>query len=293
MAASEALTEYLEQRGLSLDTAYLREALRTLAQVLMEAQVSQIVEAAPYERVDSRRAYRNGYRASLWTTPVGDISLQIPKLRKGSYYPTFLGSEQVLLRLVREAYVLHEIGFAQLQEALDKLAMPALDAHNLADIAERLNDTVYNALRRVLTTDYPYLMLDVIELGRGQQLLLALGIQASGEIGLLGHELARHMDDACWRALLRHLRARGLDALDTVISRDYPGVRTAIKSTYADAVWQHHQNFMLNREADEILVDAVSRLVVGMQSDNGQSPQMLFSRAQFEDETSWSIFAVA
>jgi len=52
---------------------------------------------------------RNGYRARLLTTQVGDIDLQIPKLRSGSFLPSILEPrrrvDQALYAVVMEAYI--------------------------------------------------------------------------------------------------------------------------------------------------------------------------------------------
>jgi putative transposase len=53
--------------------------------------------------------HRNGYRGREWQTRAGTVELQIPKLRRGSYFPSFLEprrrSEQALLSVVQQAYV--------------------------------------------------------------------------------------------------------------------------------------------------------------------------------------------
>ena len=52
---------------------------------------------------------RNGYRSRPWATRAGELELAIPKLRRGSYFPSFLEprrrSEQALVSVVQEAYV--------------------------------------------------------------------------------------------------------------------------------------------------------------------------------------------
>ena len=62
-------------------------------------------ERAPEERL----THRNGYRARTWATRAGEIELAIPKMRRGSYFPSFLEprrrSEQALVSVVQEAYV--------------------------------------------------------------------------------------------------------------------------------------------------------------------------------------------
>ena len=80
----------------------LREALELLVRELMEAEVSELVGAELGERrPEDRATHRNGYRARRWDTRAGEIELQIPKLRQGSYFPGFLKprkrSEQALV----------------------------------------------------------------------------------------------------------------------------------------------------------------------------------------------------
>jgi hypothetical protein len=53
----------------------------------MDAEVTQLVGAGPYERSDTRLTQRNGYREREWDTRVGTMELQIPKLRQGTYFP--------------------------------------------------------------------------------------------------------------------------------------------------------------------------------------------------------------
>jgi transposase-like protein len=87
----------------------LRQAVCWLAEQLMEAEVSQAAGAGYGERSGDRVARRNGYRQRAWDTRVGSIELAIPKLRQGSYFPSFLEprrrSEQALVAVVQEAYV--------------------------------------------------------------------------------------------------------------------------------------------------------------------------------------------
>ena len=105
MALLELLRKYQDDPGLDA----LREGLRWLAQQLIELEVSEVIGAQRYERSETRRTYRNGYRPRRWDTRVGTVELQIPKLRQGSYFPSLLEprrrAERALLAVVQEAYV--------------------------------------------------------------------------------------------------------------------------------------------------------------------------------------------
>ena len=71
--------------------ALIPEIVRRGFRDLPEAEVSALTGAQLHERCpDERSTHRNGYRQRLLTTQVGDISLAIPKLRQGSFFPDWL-----------------------------------------------------------------------------------------------------------------------------------------------------------------------------------------------------------
>ena len=65
----------------------------------------------PARRAQPRIARRiaTAIGARRWDTRAGEIELQIPKIRQGSYFPSFLQprkrSEQALVSVVQQAYV--------------------------------------------------------------------------------------------------------------------------------------------------------------------------------------------
>ena len=72
----------------------LREIVRWTIQELMEAEVAGQIGAGRYERSLERSTHRNGYRPRTWDTRVGSLELQIPKLRQGSYFPSWLAARR-------------------------------------------------------------------------------------------------------------------------------------------------------------------------------------------------------
>jgi len=67
----------------------LRETLAWFVGELMEVEVASQIGAGLNERSPDRITHRNGYRERAWQTRAGEITLAIPRLRSGSYFPSF------------------------------------------------------------------------------------------------------------------------------------------------------------------------------------------------------------
>ena len=81
------LLELVEREA---DGDLVREMLAFAAERIMEMEVEGCTGAAKGARTPMRETQRNGYRERDWDTRAGRIELAIPKLRKGSYFPSFL-----------------------------------------------------------------------------------------------------------------------------------------------------------------------------------------------------------
>ena len=97
-----ALIDLIEKQA---DTDLVREMLAFAADRIMELEVELRTGAAKGTRSPLREVQRNGYRERDWDTRAGRIALEIPKLRKGSYLPSFLEprrtAEKALVAVIR------------------------------------------------------------------------------------------------------------------------------------------------------------------------------------------------
>src|SRR5213080_5576563 len=129
----------------------------------MEAEVSELVGAARGERApEERLTHRNGYRARPWATRAGEIELAIPKLRSGSYFPSFLEprrrSEQALVSVVQQAYVCG-VSTRRVDQLVESLGL-RISRSEVSRIAGLLDEQVQAFRERPLEGRYPYLFVD-------------------------------------------------------------------------------------------------------------------------------------
>ena len=159
MTAEQVVSYLLEEDGLD----FLRESLTWVVQQLMEAEVSELVGAGRGERApEERLTHRNGYRARSWSTRAGEIELAIPKIRRGSYFPSFLEprrrSEQALVSVVQEAYVAG-VSTRKVDQVVESLGL-RISKSEVSRICAGLDEQVDAFRNRPLEGRYPYLWLD-------------------------------------------------------------------------------------------------------------------------------------
>ena len=233
MTAEQVVGYLLEGEGLD----FLRESLCWVVQQMMEAEVSELVGASRGERSEERLTHRNGYRARSWSTRAGELELAIPKIRRGSYFPSFLEprkrSEQALVSVVQEAYVAG-VSTRKVDQVVESLG-PRISKSEVSRICQGLDEQVEAFRNRPLEGRYPYLWLDakvekVRDGGRVVRkcLVLAYGVHESGYREVIALDVGEAETEAFWRSFLRSLVERGLTGVQLVVSDAHAGLKKAI-----------------------------------------------------------------
>jgi len=246
---SMAFLDALRKAGIDGDVDFLRESVQIMAEALMEMEVAEKTGAERYQRSEGRTNSRNGYRPTRpWNTRVGQIPLRIPKLRRGSYFPSLLEprrlAEQALVSVVQEAYV-HGVSTRKVDDLVKAMGLDGIDKSTVSRLCKELDGQVERFRQRPLGANYPYMWLDatylkVRENGRvqGMALVVAIGVKETGEREVLGVDLGPAEDATFWLGFLRSLVARGLRGLQLVISDAHEGLKQAIGAALGGASWQ-------------------------------------------------------
>jgi putative transposase len=200
----------------------VREAVRLVCQELIEAEATAHIGAGLYERSETRSTERNGHRPRTLSTKAGDVELGIPKLRKGSFFPSILEPrrriDQALDAVVMEAYV-QGVSTRAVDELVQALGIgTGISRSEVSRICAHLDEHV-GAFRdrRLDHTSFPFIYLDATYLHvRDDQhvvskaVVIATGVTAQGMREVLGFDVGDSEDEVFWRAFLTSLRKRGL-----------------------------------------------------------------------------------
>jgi len=135
--------ELLSKLAESREFDFFREAMLSVLRELMEVEVSAKTGASLGERTSDRLCQRNGYRERRLDTRVGSLSLPIPKLREGSYFPSFLEprrrSEEALLAVIAEAYV-KGVSTRKVEDLVCALGLESISKSEVSRICARLDE---------------------------------------------------------------------------------------------------------------------------------------------------------
>ena len=215
----------------------IRESVRAVAQELMEAEISELIGAERGERTEDRATHRNGYRPRRWDTRAGEIELQIPKIRQGSYFPSFLQprkrSEQALVSVVQQAYVCG-VSTRRVDQLVESLGL-RISKSEVSRISGLLDEQVTAFRQRPLEGRYPYVFVDakiekVRDGGRVARkcVVVAHAVHETGRREIIGLDVGAAETEAFWTEFLRSLVARGLVGVQLAISDAHPGLKAAI-----------------------------------------------------------------
>jgi transposase-like protein len=246
-AVSELLDAFRTGDGVDL----IRESVRMVMQELIEAEATEKIGAAKYERTDTRVTERNGSRDRLLATQAGDVELRIPKLRKGSYFPVILEPrrriDQALYAVVMEAYVCG-VSTRSVDDLVAALGIDSgISKSEVSRICAGLDEVVTAFRERRLDhTEFPYVYLDATYLHVrnatsqvvSMAVVVATGITADGGREVLGLDVGDSEDEVFWRGFLTDLKKRGLGGVRLVISDQHAGLVAALKRSFQGTAHQ-------------------------------------------------------
>jgi transposase-like protein len=261
------LTQYqltLESETLQRLFAGKDQLAHLLEQVLnqvLEAQVTEQLQAAPYERTETRQGYRNGYKARQLTTRVGTLTLQVPQVRDGQFstelFARYQRSEQALILTLMEM-VINGVSTRKVAQITEELCGKEFAKSTVSDLCKGLDPIVQAWNERDLGQQrYPFVLVDALVLKvreRGQvramSALLAIGVNAQGYREVLGVQLGDSESEASWTSLFTWLKRRGLQGVDLVVSDDHGGLVKAVRQHFQGATWQRCQTHLARNVLD-------------------------------------------
>lgn len=235
----------------------LGDAVRTLINEAMRIERSRHLGAGPWERAEHRQGHANGYKAKTVRSRLGELTLAVPQVRDGSFYPSALErgirSERALKLALAEMYI-QGVSTRKVAKITEELCGFEVSSSEVSRCTQLLDEDLTAWRRRGLGA-CPYVVLDARyeKVRHGGQVidcavLVALGVRADGKRDILGVSVALSEAEVHWRQFLTELKDRGLHGIELFIADDHAGLKAARRAVFPSVPWQRCQ-FHLQQNA--------------------------------------------
>ena len=225
----------------------LKKLLTWFLNLVMQFEAMEQIDAEPYQRVRSRKAYRNGYKERSLKTRVGELTLKKPQFREIPFqtkvfdrYSRVEGFDQCYNRIV-----LAGSSTRRVQDIVSRLGIEELSASSVSRIAKELDEKVEEFLKRPIEHPVPYLFVDAsyFKVRTNSRyvtkaFLIVTGIRDDGYREILGARIADGEDELFWSGLFQDLTDQGLSGVKLVISDGHKGIQKAVEKSFLGASWQ-------------------------------------------------------
>lgn len=249
----EEVLELIASQGLDAVT----ELIRRLINQAMLIEREQHLGAAPYQRSASRSGHANGFKAKTVQTRVGEITFAVPQVRAGGFYPQALEkgmrSERALRLSLAEMYVTGT-STRKVKQITEQLCGLEVSSMQVSRATQQLDPVLAQWRERPLGQT-PYLLLDaryekVRQDGVVQDaaVLIATGVEVSGQRRVLGVSVALGEHEVHWRSFLQQLVARGLTGVQLITADAHEGLAAARRAVFGSVPFQRCQ-FHLQQNA--------------------------------------------
>jgi len=229
----------------SLLQEQVRMAVRLTLVTILEAEVSALIGALPYERTSERRDYRNGHYTRDLDTTVGLLEdLPVPRTRNGHQTQVF------------EKYKRRR---AELDDAIGDMFIGGVSTRKAGEVVESLTGSkpspstvsrVFHTLEgefeawktRPLEERYEYAFADgtyftVIYDSEGHKMpiLAIVGITVTGQREVLGFTIGDRENQQAWEDLFDDLKARGVREVGLWITDGHQAMLNALEAKFPDS----------------------------------------------------------
>jgi transposase-like protein len=232
----------------------MKALLEVVLNAVMRAERSQALKAEYYERSEERVGYANGFKDKTLNSRMGQLNLKIPQTRDVVFYPQCLErglrSERALKLAVAEMYI-KGISTRKVQAITRELCGTDFSSEQVSRLSKELDEEFSLFRNRPLETAFPFVSLDAtyLKIRHGgsvisQAVLIAYGVNESGQREVLGVMSKLSEAEIHWREFLQSLQARGLRGIRMITSDDHAGLKAALRSVFPSVPWQRCQFHM-------------------------------------------------
>ncbi len=242
----ELLKDYLDPQDILAEDGLLKQLTKAVIERCLETELDTHLGYPKHTRTGTTTGNRrNGHSQKTLKGEQGQVEIDVPRDRQGSFEPQLVkkgqtrleGFDDKILALYARGMTTRDIQ-AQLLELYGVEVSPTL----ISNVTEAVMDEVRQWQARPLEAVYPIVYFDglVVKVRENQRVInkalhLALGVNLSGNKELLGMWLAQNEGAKFWLAVLTELQNRGVKDVFIACVDGLTGFPEAIEAVFPQA----------------------------------------------------------
>ncbi len=294
------LANYQTPEDLIGENGLLKQLTKLLVEKALDAEMANHLGHDKNQPVANPSGNtRNGKSKKTLKGEFGELPIEIPRDRHGSFEPQLIpkhqtrwvGFDDKILSLYARGMTVREIQ-AHLEEMYGTEVSPTL----ISSVTDAVNDEVKAWQARPLDPIYPIVYLDCIHVKvregavRVKAVYLAIGVAMTGEKEVLGLWLANNEGAKFWLQVVTELRNRGVQDILIACVDGLKGFPEAIEAVYPKATVQlcivhmvrHSLNYVSWKKRMEVAAD-LKRIYTATTADEAEQRLGEFE-AKWDDE---------
>ena len=243
------LADYKKPEDLIGENGLLKQLTKRLVERALQAEMAHHLGHAKHDSVTNPAGNtRNGKSHKTLRGELGELPIEIPRDRHGSFEPQIIpkhqtrwdGFDQKILSLYARGMTVREIQ-SHLQEMYATEVSPTL----ISSVTEAVMEDAKAWQSRPLDALYPIVYLDCIHVKvrdagvvRAKAVYLALGINMAGEKEILGLWISQNEGAKFWLQVVTELKNRGVQDIFIACVDGLKGFPEAIEAVYPQTAVQ-------------------------------------------------------
>jgi transposase-like protein len=236
----QLLANYQSPEDLLGEHGILKQLTKKLAERALEAEMEQHLGYAKHDAKGKNTGNsRNGKTPKSVRSIHGDIDLEIPRDRNGSFEPQLIKKGEKQLGGFDERIVsLYARGMST-RDIQAHFEETYVSAAFISQVTNAVLDEVKQWQQRPLSAVYPIVYLDCLVIRsrdsgsmQNKSVYLALGVNTDGEKELLGLWIAQTEGAKFWLSVMNELKNRGVDDIFIASVDGLKGFPEAIEAVY-------------------------------------------------------------
>jgi Transposase and inactivated derivatives len=216
-----------------------------LKDVIEEASNAEITEYLGYDKhhTSDNTNYRNGYNTKTLKTNYGEILVDIPRDRDGTFNPKLVKKREVVLNGTDDLVIsLYAKGMSvrDIKSHLEQLYGFELSEQTISNMAEKILDKAKEWHNRPLDRIYPFVIIDATILkvridGNVKNIAtyIMLGVKLDGSKEILGMWISKDCEQSVyWLDIFNEIKNRGVDDILIISTDNLSGISKAINSSF-------------------------------------------------------------